>query len=281
MAVKIIVDTTAGLPPEFIAEHKIPVLPQIIIFGEETYRDDTELDTQTFLKKLRASETLPKTAAPPPVLYTPIYQKLLDEGHTVLVIAPSAEVSGTVRSAEVAAQDFPEADIHVFDSRLVAGPLATMVIRAVEWAEGGLGVKTIKKRLTDMIDLCHIYFVVATLEYLEKGGRIGGASALIGKMLDIKPILTMKDGKVAAFEKQRTHKRALNRLCELIEQDCPKDGKGYLSVMHADALTDAQTLADHFSKTLNLAHVPIYELPPAIVTHAGPGVLAVSVCGSP
>ena len=128
--VKIVTDTTAGLPRELTERLGIPVLPQIVIFGEESYRDDTELDTATFLKKLKASSTLPKTAAPPPALYNPIYKKLIANGDSVIVMAPSAKVSGTVRSAQVAAQDFPKADVRVVDTQVIAGNFATLVLLA-------------------------------------------------------------------------------------------------------------------------------------------------------
>ena len=276
MTVKVIADTTAGLSSTYLSEHQVPLLPQIIIFGEESYRDDTEMDTKTFLSKLRASSAMPKTAAPYPALYTPIYKELLEAGHTCLVVAPSAEVSGTVRSAEVAAKDFPGADIHIFDTRLIAGPLATMVSEAVRLAESGRDVELIKAHLSSMIDRLKVFFVVDTLEYLEKNGRIGGASALIGKVLDIKPILTMSDGKVDAFAKERTHKRAMKRICEIVEEQYPTNETGHLAVMHGDAIEEAEKLVAYFKDTLGVSDIPVYELPPAILTHAGPGVLAVS-----
>ena len=276
MAVKVIADTTAGLSAAYLEQHHVPLIPQIIVFGESSYRDDTEIDTKTFLEKLQSSEKMPKTAAPPPALYWPVYQELLDAGHTCLVVAPSAAVSGTVRSAEVAAQEFPGADIHVFDTRLIAGPLATMVTEAVRLAEQGEDVESIKSYLEAMSRRMRVYFVVDTLEYLEKNGRIGGASALIGKVLDIKPILTMVDGQVDAYAKERTHKKAMKRISKLVKSEYPQKQNGHLSLMHGDALEEVQTLAEHFKRTLGVSDIPIYELPPAILTHAGPGVLAVS-----
>jgi DegV family protein with EDD domain len=279
--IKIITDTTSGLPLDVAEEHGIPVLPQIIIFGEESYRDDTELDTQTFLKKLRASPALPKTAAPPPALYNPIFERLAGEGHTIICLHPSAELSGTVRSATVAAQDFPDADIQVVDTRTCAGPLATMVLLAARWAREGLDADTILARVHDLMARQQVYFVVDTLEYLQKGGRIGGASALLGGLLQVKPILTLRDGRVELFEKQRTARRALARLRELVLEGYPRDAEAYLCVMHADAEAQAQALAADFAAELGLLDVPIYELPPAIVVHGGPGILATSFFATP
>lgn len=282
MAVKIIADTTAGLPAEFVRAHDLPILPQIVIFGEESYRDDTQLDTQLFLSKLKASPVLPKTAAPPPALYAPFYEKYISEGHTILVLAPSAEVSGTVRSALIAAQDYPDADIRVYDTRNVAGPFATMVILAVGWAEEGVGVEEIIRRLELLRPNTRVHFMVSTLEYLYKGGRIGGAQALIGGLLQVKPILTLRDGRIAPLESQRTHRRAVQRMIELVLQEYPRDSQGqgdpegYLSVMQAAAEEEAQALAEELARRLCLEQLPpIYLLPPAVVTHAGPGVMAV------
>src|SRR4030067_3278691 len=135
---KIITDTPAGLPRDLPTRLGIPVLPQIVVFGEESYRDDSELDTATFLQKLRAARELPKTAAPPPALFTPYFKRFLDQGHSIICLHPSADVSGTVRGATVAAQDFPGADIRVIDTRSVAGPMAAMVLQAHAWAQAGL-----------------------------------------------------------------------------------------------------------------------------------------------
>ncbi len=280
--IKIITDTTSGLPLDVARAHDIPVLPQIIIFGEETYRDDTEMDTRMFLQKLRASPTLPKTAAPPPALYNPIFERLLAEGYrTIICLHPSSELSGTVRSALTAAQDFPGADIRVVDTRTIAAPLATVVLLAARWAREGVDADTIIARVQDMLARQRVYFVVDTLEYLHRGGRIGGAQALLGGLLQVKPILTLRDGRVEPFEKQRTQKRALERLRELVLGDCPRTPESYLAVMHADAEATARELAADFAAQLGIPDIPIYELPPAIVTHAGPGVLAVSYFAAP
>jgi DegV family protein with EDD domain len=279
--VKIVTDTTAGLPRHLTAQLGIPVLPQIVVFGEQTYRDDTELDTAGFLEKLRAARELPKTAAPPPALFTPIFRRLLDEGHSIICLHPSSDVSGTVRGAMLAAQDFPGADIRVIDTRSIAGPMAAMVLQAHRWAQEGLAAEAVEAGIREMIGRQAIYFLVDTLEYLQKGGRIGGAKALVGGLLQVKPILALRDGRVEAFEQQRTKRRAMARLTELVASECPKTPEGHLCVMHADALEDAKSLAADFRVAMTALEVPIYELPPAIVVHGGPGVLAVGFFKAP
>ncbi len=137
-------------------------------------------------------------------------------------------------------------------------------------------IDVIVARIYEMLPACRVFFLVATLEYLAKGGRIGGAQALLGSVLQIKPILTLRDGKVDQFEKERTYKRALAHLKEIVLQDIRRDGFGYLSVMHAAVPQEAQSLADDLSRQLGIREIPILDVPPAIVTHGGPGILGVS-----
>jgi DegV family protein with EDD domain len=273
--VHIITDTLAGLPAETARRYNIPVIPQIIIFGTDSYLEGVEMDNATFMQRLKASRELPKTAAPPPELFAKEFQRLVPEGKPIVCIHPSAEVSGTVRSATVAARDFPEADIRVIDTRLIGSPLATMVTLAAEWAEAGHDADSIEARLRDLTPRCRIYFLVATLEYLAKGGRIGGATALLGSVLQVKPILTFRDGQVNQFERERTQKRAEARLKELVMDQIARDASGHLSVMHAGVPEQGQALADDLGTRLGLTHVPILDVPPAIVTHGGPGILGV------
>jgi DegV family protein with EDD domain len=279
--VRIIADTTCALPREVTRNLDIPVLPQIIIFGDQTYQDDTELDTASFLKKLQSSPELPKTAAPPPALYSPIFTELLAKGDTILAVCPSAEVSGTLRSVEVAAQDFPGAPIHIIDMRTVAGMLGAAVLLADRWAKQGKPADEILKSLEDLKPLQRTYFVVDTLEYLHKGGRIGGASRLVGEMLQVKPILRVLDGRVESYEQQRTRKRSLARLTELVAAECPQGEGSFLCLMQADAEETAAELAADLKRQTGAKEIPIYELPPAIVTHAGPGALAVGFYSKP
>lgn len=275
--VKIITDTTSGISKETAARFGIPVIPQIIVFGEESFYEGIDIDNAEFMQRLTTSTILPKTAAPPPELFTEQFSKFASSGESILCIHPSSEVSGTVRSATVAAQDFPNMDIRVIDTRIIASPLHTMVELAAIWASQGETADTIESRIKDMIPRCRLYFLVATLEYLAKGGRIGGAAALVGSMLQIKPILTMVDGKVDQFERERTQKRAVARLVELVEDQIAPGEKGYLSIVHAGVPMQAKELAEIFCTKLNLkTSPPILDVPPAIVTHGGPGILGVA-----
>lgn len=271
----IVADTTCGLPRQLLDQRGIPYVPQVVIFGDQSFHDAGELDTPEFLRKLKASPALPKTAAPEPTLYYPIFQRAKEAGESVVVVAPSAKFSGTVRSAEVAAQEFPGMDIRIIDTLTVSCNLGSLVLVADDMAKAGKGSEQIERALQELIPCGRLYFVVDTLEYLAKGGRIGGAKALVGELIQIKPILQIRNGQAEAYEQQRTRKRSLARLVEIVENQCPKSESAHLSVIQVAAEAEARDLAEHLKSLMGLPDVPIYELPPAIVVHGGPGAMGV------
>lgn len=281
--IKIIADTLSCISPAEAKALGIYYLPQIVVFGENSYRDDTEMDPISFLKRLKTSPVMPKTAAPPPALYEPIYRELAEQGHTMIVISPTAEMSGTFRSASVAAQDFPNADIRVVDTKIIACGMGAVVKQALKWAASGMDADTLVEKITEMSSRERVYFLVDTLEFLYRGGRIGAAKALFGSLLQVKPILTIRQGHTDVFESQRTHKRALARLKEIVLTDCPRDPAAHLGIMHGDAEELARSVAADFSAELGVPveEIPIYNVTPAILTHAGPGVLGISYFTAP
>lgn len=275
--VQIIADTLSSIPVSTAKELGIPFLPQIVIFGNDSYRDDSEMDSSMFLQKLRASSQLPKTAAPPPDLYHPYYEQLKRDKNSAIVIAPSAGLSGTVRSAEVSALDYPDVDIRVLDTKSIAGGLGELVLIADKYAKEGMDVDTLFQKITDLSSRSRTYFLVDTLEYLYKGGRIGGASALFGSILQVKPILTLVDGKTEPAEKQRTKKKALERIVELVAEECPKSADAHLCISQEGApQAEIDFLVENFKKNQGISEIHQYSLPPAILTHAGPGAIAIS-----
>lgn len=274
--VRIITDTTAGMPQELAQKYDIPVIPQVIIFGEESYAEGVDIDIPGFMQRLKNSSTLPHTAAPEPEWFMKEFERLVPLGEPILCLHPSTEVSGTVRSALTAKMEFPGADIRVVDTRLIACPLATVVEQAAIWARQGLSADEIEARVLEMSPRARFYLLVPTLEYLARGGRIGGAQAFLGSMLQIKPILTFKDGRIDQFEKQRTYRKAYQRLINLAVEQCPPGDEGYLSIFHASVPAEAEHLAADLKAMIPVEQIPILDVPPAIVTHAGPGLLGIS-----
>ncbi len=266
----IVADTTCGLPRDLLAQRNIPLLPQIVMFGEDSFHDDKDMDTTTFLQKLKASKELPKTSAPEPLLYYPIFKQAQEKGESVIVVAPTSKASGTVRSAQTAALEFPKMDIRVLDTQTTSCNLGSLVLVADDMAKAGECADEIVAKLNDMIPRGRLYFLVDTLEYLARGGRIGGAKRLLGELLEIKPILQMRCGQVESFEQHRTKKRALARLVEVVVEQCPGGESAHLCALQVEAEKEAESLIADLKSRVSVSQIPIYELPPAIVVHAGP-----------
>jgi DegV family protein with EDD domain len=271
----IVADTTCGLPHEVRAGRGIPLIPQIVMFGEESYHDDQDFDTLVFLQKLKASATLPKTAAPEPALYFPIFEEARSKGESVVVVAPTGRASGTVRSAQTAALDFPDVDIRIVDTQTISCNLASLVLLADDMAKDGKSADEIVDALNDLIPRGRLYFVVDTLEYLAKGGRIGGAKKLLAELLEIKPILQVKNGQVESFEQQRTRRRAMARLVEVVTEQCKGGDGAHLCALQVAAEAEAESLVTELKSKIAVSNIMVYQLPPAIIVHSGPKAMGV------
>lgn len=274
--IRIIADTLSCIPTDEAKNLGIGFLPQLVIFGDQTYRDDSEIDPPSFLEKLVSTNILPKTAAPQPALYNPIFAQIEKEKSTGIVICPSAKVSGTVRSAETAAQEFPNADIRVVDTGLLATPLGAIVMEALNWIKAGLDADRIVDNIKEMSSRGRVYFLVNTMEYLHKGGRIGLATSILGSLLDMKPILTFRNGQVEPFDKQRTKKRATVKMLEAMITEYNGSTEPYFSVIHGGNIDEANALAEVIKERLKLKEILVTYAPPAILVHCGPGILGMT-----
>ena len=279
--IKIIADTTSCLPVQKMQKLGIEFVPQIITFDKISYRDDYELSIEEFLEKLRNSKNLPGTAAPPPAMYTPIYRRILENGDSALVITPSSKVSGTFRSATIAADEFKTDRIQIIETNTIAGNLGSIVLKAREWAEQGMEMELLCERVRDLAARERTFFLVPTLEYLHKGGRIGGAAKLIGTLLQIVPILTLKDGQVEVYEKVRSMKQAINVLVELNVNICENNPEAYLTMGHCDSQELFDRISNQLRDRLGHEEIPSLSAPPAIIVHAGPGLVVTSCFNKP
>jgi DegV family protein with EDD domain len=272
---RIVADTTCGLAPEMAQELGIPLIPQIINFGEESFREGVDIDHAGFMARLQTSRVLPKTAAPYPGDFIEVFERFLAAGENIVCIHPSVDVSGTVRSALTAKDACLNGDIRIIDTRTIAGPLATLVLEADKLAKTGASADQVEALVREMMPRARIYFLVDTLEYLRRGGRIGGAATLVGSVLQIKPILTFTDGRIDQFSKERTKKRALARIKELVLAEAAHGEEAQVTVMYAGVRHEAELLAGELQAALGVSQVLLMDLVPAIITHAGPGALAV------
>ena len=275
--IKGVTDTVAGLPMPLLKHYDIPMAPQYVVFGEESYRDVFDISPQEFYTRLATASVLPTTSAPSVGDMADIYKDILSKhpGATILSIHPSAEVSGTIRAAEAARAMLPEADIRVFDSRSAALGLGMMVLEAARLAEKGADADVVMARLAKLRDTMKVYFLVDTLEYLAKGGRIGRAAHLLGTLLDIKPLLEMTDGTIADLARYRTHQKAVAALSERIIGDVNGRTGLHLGVIHSADQPEANRLAELLCEGLHPVEFMMSELGPSIGVHVGPRVLGV------
>jgi DegV family protein with EDD domain len=273
MTTGIVTDSACDLTDEEVAKWGIEVVSLSIRFGEEEFTDRTELPVSEFYRRLASSPTLPQTAAPAPGAFTAAYERLHAGGaEEIVVINLSSELSATMQSAQNAATAFTAVPVTVVDSRSITAGLGHLVLRSAELARNGATAETIVKEVDSLKSRQRIYGTLDTLEYLKKGGRIGGAQAMLGSMLSIKPLLDISSGRVEEAGKTRTRKKALQWLRDQVLQHQPVEN---LSVIHSEA-PDIDEFLDLLRADFDLAQVRIGPIGAVIGSHAGPRVIGVA-----
>ena len=276
MAVRIVTDSTADIPPEIADRLGITIVPLTVFFGEEAFLDGVELDNAGFYRKLQSSKDLPRTSQPPPASFQEAYTRLIDEGADgILSVHLSSKLSGTYQSACTARDSLPESvrhiSIEVIDSKSISVGMSRAIMQAAEEARQGLELNAIKTHTLDQLARTHILAVLDTLEYVKRGGRIGGARALLGNMLSVKPIIALKDGEVVPVEQPRTRSKAYARVAQLLAE------KGKIEhVSIAEASEDVGRQLAEAIKTTYSGDIPIYLLGASLGTHTGPGTAAIA-----
>ncbi len=273
--VAIVTDSTADIPLEVREQLQIAMVPLKVIIGGETYLDNIELTPAQFYQKLTQTGDLAKSSQPSPSDFFETFKKLTDEGKSVVCISLSSVLSGTYQSAVIAKSMLDDdADVTVIDSRSASYGYGLLVVAAAKLAQAGAGKEQIIEEVNRMRASMKLYFLVDTLEYLQKGGRIGKASALIGTLLNIKPILSIDDeGYVYSFEKARGQKRAFGRIAELFEEDFKGDPIELIIAKTPGFEDGLAELSGLLKSRLNIKQYTETEIGPVIGAHAGPGTL--------
>jgi DegV family protein with EDD domain len=270
--VAIVTDSTSDLPPALAAARFVTIVPLTLHFDGRSLLDGVDITAAEFYRKLPSATTHPTTSQPSPGRFADTYKELLDDHDAVVSIHISAKLSGTFESARQAADLTDPKRVHVIDSEVVSMSLGLVTLAAAALAAQNLDAATIESRVLAMKPHLHTYFSVATLEFLRRGGRIGRASALLGSVLQVKPVLCIRDGLVTPLERVRTFDRALNRVVELTRE--VDRGKGVCIIVgHADAQSDAERVAGELE--LIAETLMIQPLGPVVGAHAGPGVVGV------
>jgi DegV family protein with EDD domain len=270
MAVRIVTDSASDLPPETCEELGIEVVPLTIRFGEEEFVDRKELSTAEFWRKLETSSVLPETAAPSVGAFEETFRRLADEGADGIVcVNLSAKLSATMQSAQVAAKALDGlCPVSIVDSKSASMGIGTLAIYAARRARDGADLTAIVDEVEARRDRQKLLAALDTLEYLRKGGRIGGAQALLGSMLSIKPIITVTDGEVEPAGRVRTRSKALQFIIDRV----PSDGVDSIAVLHAGA-PDIDEFMERLRPKLGDAEIIVGHVGPVVGVHAGPRVL--------
>jgi len=274
--VAIVTDSTAYLPPEIIQEYQIQVIPLSVIWEGESYQDGVDITTSQFYSRLETSPTLPSTSQPPAGEFKDCFTELLESGKDVAAILISADISGTVNSALQAQAELDPSRIEVIDSQTAAMAAGLHVIAAARKAAASGSLDEVAHIARKAQQHTDVVFVVDTLEFLHKGGRIGGAKRFLGSMLNIKPILEMREGKIEAVDQVRTQTRALERMIDLIREKSAGETPLRMAIIHSNVPESAQLLKEQVQATFSPEDLYISELSPAIGTHVGPGTLAIA-----
>jgi len=274
--IAIVTDSISSLTPIMGQEYGVHVVPTYIIFGTDTYRDGADLDTEQFYRLLRGNKQLPTTSQPTSTDFEQLYTKLSQQVEAIVSIHASKKVSATVDSARAARKELADVPIHVIDAQTFAMAQGQVVIAAARAASNGHNVEQIVQLVEELAPKTNLIFTVETLEYLRRGGRIGGATALLGSALRVKPILHIANGQVEPLEKPRTRKRSVGRLLDLMEERVGTSDAVHVAVLHCDSLGDAQRLGERVTARFNCAELLITEAGPTIGTHAGPGTLGLA-----
>lgn len=270
--IKIVTDSTVDLSKEEIETYGIHVVPLSISIEGENYLDRVDITPKEFMEKMKQSNELPKSSQPPAGEFVKLYDKLGSDGSTVLSIHMTGNMSGTVRSAETAAE-MSSANVKVVDSRFISKALAFQVIEAAKMAADGKSLENILERLDQIRNETNLFVVVDTLENLVKGGRIGKGRALIGSLLNIKPIASLAGGEYTPVAKVRSHSQVVKYLAAQFVEDVKGKTIRGVGLVHADGLDLAQKLKSRITELTGYEAIEIEDTTPIISTHTGPGAI--------
>jgi DegV family protein with EDD domain len=270
-----VTDSTAYIPDTLVKDYGISVVPQVLVWGGETFLDGVDIQPDEFYTRLKTAKVMPTTSQVPVPEMLKVFQELTAKGLHVMGIFLSAKLSGTMQSA-LQARDALAAvadRITIVDSNATAMALGFQVLAAARAARDGASVQDCKALVEKSRDHVGVYFAVDTLEFLHRGGRIGGGQRFIGSALNLKPILALKDGQIEAEDRVRTKAKALDRILQLVKEDVAGKTRIRLASVHANAEAEARALLDRASQELGAVESVLSSVSPVVGAHTGPGTI--------
>ena len=271
----VVTDSSASLPAELVNALDIRVIPLWLIWDDHCYLDGVDIDPHTFYQRLRDSKTLPTSTQPSAVEFRKFFEDLADDCTGIACVLASSGISGTVDSA-IAAREFSPVPVEVVDSQFCAMGLGLIAVSAAKAAAQKDSLEMVALNATQMRDMTHMLFVVDTLEYLHKGGRIGGAKRLLGTALNIKPILHFDQGIIQTLSQARTKKKAVRELLDIAQERLGGSQMAEAAVVHVDCPEEAELLREDVVSRFNPADVYLSDVSPVVGTHVGPGALGLA-----
>jgi DegV family protein with EDD domain len=273
LRVKVVADSASDLSHELASDLDITVVPINVQFGDQVYRDGVDLSTDEFYRRLQTDSAFPKTSAPSPGTFRQIYEGLAQNGDAIVSIHVAAKLSATYDAARLAGADlsFP---VSVIDTDTASMACGLLVIKAARAARDGASLTEIEALLSDAIPRTITYGVFSTLEYLQRGGRIGRAQAFVGSLLRLSPILAIRHGEVVPVARVRTRPRAVERLCQIVGDQAPIEA---MSVMYATVPREAEELESLLSPLFPPEHMHRARVGPSMGTYVGPDAVGVSL----
>jgi DegV family protein with EDD domain len=276
--VAVITDSTAYIPVDLLNQYGITVTPQVLIWGDETFQDGVDILPDEFYKRLSTAKVMPTTSQVSIITMKIVFEEILEKGFDVLGIFISSKLSGTIQSAQQALEMLPKAKdkIAIIDSESTSMAMGYQVLSAARAAQEGASLEECQKLAEKAKGHTGVLFVVDTLEFLHRGGRIGGAQKFLGTALNLKPILELRDGRVESVDKVRTKGKAYERVLDLLIEKIGGRTPVRLATLHANAESDARTLLDAAVARVEPVETIFAGVSPVIGTHAGPGTVGLA-----
>jgi DegV family protein with EDD domain len=274
--VAIVIDSTSNIPQEMVSEYSIQVMPQTLIWDQETYQDGIDITPDSFYSRLETSKTIPTTSQVTPAAFIKVFQDLIAQDCDILAVLISAKLSGTVQSALQAQSHLHTERIAVVDSNAASMSTGYLALLAARSAARGATLQECAALIEASRQQVGTLFVVDTLKYLHMGGRIGGATRFLGTALDLKPVLELVSGRIEPIERVRSKKRAVERILDLAEQRIAGRRPLHLGILHARAKDEAADLLERATQRFHPLESCLSEISPVVGVHTGPGTLGLA-----